>query len=161
MLKNSYTIFNIRINPNVPTITKYISTLIYILLILYHKIENVYINNILNDILSILYGLAWVLFICGLLINNVYHKELMKKHNLNRRTQLFGDIFGHILPLILIYNYGPTKTRIKFAHLLISVVLFTLLFGNYFTKVYVGVPPFILLFLAPSIMLFSFYNRFK
>ncbi len=161
MLKNSYTIFNIRINPKVPTITKYISTLIYILLILYHKIENVYINNILNDILSILYGLAWVLFICGLLINNVYHKELMKKHNLNRRTQLFGDIFGHILPLILIYNYGPTKTRIKFSHLLISVVLFTLLFGNYFTKVYVGVPPFILLFLAPSIMLFSFYNRFK
>ena len=161
MIKDSYTIFNIKINPKVPTLTKYISTLIYILLILYHKIENDYIHNILNDILSILYGVAWVLFICGLLINNVYHKELMKKHNLNRRSQIFGDIFGHILPLILIYNYGPRKTRFKLSHLLILVASFILLFGNYFTEVYVGVPPFIILILAPLIMLFSFYYRFK
>tara|TARA_B100000575_G_scaffold113639_1_gene90416 strand:- start:1332 stop:1817 length:486 start_codon:yes stop_codon:yes gene_type:complete len=161
MIKDSYTIFNIKINPKVPTLTKYISTLIYILLILYHKIENDYIHNILNDILSILYGVAWVLFICGLLINNVYHKELMKKHNLNRRSQIFGDIFGHILPLILIYNYGPRKTRVKLSHLLILVASFILLFGNYFTEVYVGVPPFIILILAPLIILFSFYYRFK
>ena len=139
------------------TITKYISTITYILLALSHVEKK---QAIIDDILSILYGLVWVVGICGLLINNVFYEQLRKRDKLTKHRRFLIDIFGHILPLVLIYYYGPTKTRINFSYYAIAVILFTLLFKGFFAKIYIGVPELLFAWLAPFIAITAFYTRY-
>jgi len=139
-------------------LTKFVSFLIYLFLFL--KYTSNYYLLFIDDILSILYGLAWATCISGLLITNIFHKEIVKRSKIKRSTLIGIDIFGHILPLYLIYYYGPKKSRVNIWYLLIAIISFIILFGKYYKNVYIGVPPFILFILSPIIIIVSFYLRF-
>ena len=153
-------IFNFKTG-HIATITKYIAILTYILLVLSHIVKQKRILSYINDILSILYGIIWTAGICGFLINNIFYKQMMNRDKYTRFTLILEDIFGHILPLFLIYYYGPTTTHVTFRYYALFIILFTFLFGNYFSKIYVGVPKLLIIVVAPFIALMTFYMRYS
>ena len=128
---------------------------------MYNITKNDNIKLYVGDILSILYGFSWAVFVCGLLINNIYYKDIANRDSIKRWYLILSDIFGHILPLYIIFYYGPKVTRINFKYLVFFVILSILLLGNYFSKIYIGCPNYIIYFLVPFITLSTFYIRYK
>ena len=84
----------------------------------------------------------------------------MKIDKLSRNELILEDIFGHILPFLLINYYAPKTTRVMFRYYALFIILFAILFGNYFTTLYVGVPKLLLVVGAPVIALTAFYIRY-
>ena len=101
--------------------------------------------------------------ICGLIINAYFYQQILQKYHLSRWMQHFSDVFGHLLPLILMYFYAPRKTDLTFpAMLLIYLVLsvgYFFIVGNP-AEVYVGVPAPVLFLLPPAVLLLATYFRF-
>ena len=145
---------------HIATITKYIAILTYIFVALSRIVKQKPSIDYINDILCILYGFVWAVAICGILINNIFYKKIMQRHNLSRYKLIFDDIFGHILPLYLIYYYAPKTTRVMFRYYALFIILFTILLGNFFATVYVGVPKPLLVIAAPLIAISAFYIRY-
>lgn len=149
-------------------ITKYISSLVYILLYLSRTQKSKQIKSIVNNALVLLYGPMWAVSICGVIINNFYHKKIKARDKTSTIVRIGSDIFGHILPVILIYLYGPTERQIS---PLISPLIYTLIYtliimlfffttGTYLVNTYIGVPKNLILIVAPLICLLAFYIRF-
>jgi hypothetical protein len=141
-------------------ITKYIATLIYLLIYLSHTLQSNTKLYYINNALAVLYGPIWAVAICGVLINNFFHDKIRERDNTTSLVRIFSDIFGHILPLLFIYYYGPTKTTVSFMYYTISIIMFFVLFKNYLVDTYIGVPPSLLLLIAPLISITMFYVRF-
>ena len=149
------------------SVTRDISSAIYIFLFLQYLIKKNYINNssfvnFVHNILTIEYGLAWGVAICGLIVNIFY-----KRTNIDRRWADYQlrliDVFGHILPLILLCFFAPEKTNLKFSTIVLSYVMLGLLYtfiGTKIANIYVGVPPVILYVLFPFIMLSAIYIKY-
>ena len=146
-------------------ITKYIATAVYILLYFSNTLKtNTNTNTKLyyiNNTLAIFYGPIWAVAICGILINNFFHDKIKKRDKTTPFVRISSDIFGHILPVILMYYYGPQKTSISFMYYIIFIIAFFVLFKNYLLDTYVGVPPLLLLVIAPLISIVMFYIRYK
>jgi len=142
------------------TITKYISTLIYILLYLSLTIKKPNQLYYINNALSILYGPICAVAFCGLIINNFFHEEIRKRDNTSTLVRIGSDIFGHILPLVLIVLYGPKKTSVSFIYYLIIIFIFFYLCTDYLLRVYIGVPRNLITIVAPLICITAFYMRF-
>ena len=141
-------------------ITKYIASLIYLLIYLSYTLQSNTKLYYINNVLSILYGPIWAVGICGLLINNFFHEKIRMRDNTTPSLRIFSDIFGHILPVILMYYYGPTKTSVPFVYYTCFIIAFFVLSKNYFLNTYIGVPPFLLLIIAPLISIMMFYIRY-
>ena len=141
-------------------ITKYISTLVYILLYLSLTLKKSNQLFYINTVLSILYGPICAVALCGLIINNFYHTEIRKRDNTSTIVRIGSDIFGHVLPLILIFLYGPKKTSVSFVHYLLIILLFFYLFTDYLLRTYIGVPKILITTIAPLICITAFYTRY-
>ena len=82
---------------NVTALTKYIATPIYLFLLLKYFVKQQYYHLIINDILSVLYGLSWATCIVGLIITNFYYKKIVARDKINRLTLILIDICLSIL----------------------------------------------------------------
>ena len=142
-------------------LTKYVSGLVYALLYLSHTLKSRTHLYYINNALSILYGPMCAVAVCGVLINNLFHEQIRKRDKTSSLVRVGSDIFGHVLPFVLIYYYGPTKSDVPLAQYVVLVSLFFLFFRQYILRAYIGVPAPILLGLAPVICLFMFYIRFS
>ena len=142
------------------TLTKYVAAIVYLLLYLSNTIRDKKKLYYIDNFLSFLYGPIFTVGICGFLINNFFHTEIRKRDNVHPVFRILGDIFGHILPLILMINYGPDKTDIPFGIYCLIVSVFFILLKNYLQDTYIGVPPILLLFIAPAISILAFYFKY-
>jgi len=142
------------------SLTKYVSTLVYILLYLSNTVTARSKLYYINNTLSLLYGPMWAVGVCGLLINSYFAEEMHRRDRQIKPLIIFSDIFGHLLPIILMVLYGPKETDIHFIWYLSFVILFFLIFHRYLLDTYIGVPPMLILFAAPSISILAFYYRY-
>ena len=145
---------------NMKAITKYVSGVVYILLYLFHNLKNSIAKYYIKNILAIFYGPMWSVCICGLLINNLLGEEMHKYYKTSKLSLFLSDIFGHILPLIVIIYYGPKKTDVSFLTYLFIIFIFFVLTKNYLIKTYIGVPPVLITTIAPSICIIMFYHKY-
>ena len=141
-------------------ITKYIATLFYILLYLSLYTKNSNIKYFVDNSLAILYGPIWAMAICGLIINNFYHDEIRKRDNTTTIVRIISDVFGHILPLILITLYAPQKSNIPFIYYLTIIILFFYISIDYLLDTYIGVPTVLITLVAPAICLGMYYLKY-
>lgn len=153
-------ILGIEVGP-VGTVCNFVATITYVLLVLSYIIKNKTLLYIVNNLLSIFYALSWTTCIIGLMISNIFYKKIVKRDKLHRLTLVAGDMLLHVLPVCLLYYYGPTKSDVKISYLILATILFMILSHNYLLKIYVGVPKYILLYLGPLIFLSSFYYLFS
>ena len=114
-------------------------------------------TNILKEFSTYLYGLAWGVGICGLLIDMVYSKKIIAKYGLTHIDLVLTELLVHIIPLIIVQMYSPHKRKTPIWILcvfpLILGGLYLLLFD--FTKIYPGVPLWIFIILYPCIVIGS------
>ena len=141
-------------------LTKYVSGLVYVLLYLSYSIKSKRTLYYVNNALSVLYGPMCAVAMCGLLINGLFHKEIRKRDNTSTLVRVGSDIFGHILPFVLLSYYGPAKTDVSLPLYLASVALFFFVFRSYLVRAYVGVPKALLLGVAPAICIAAYYLRY-
>ena len=141
-------------------LTKYVSGLVYVLLYISHTIRSREALYYINNALSILYGPMCAVAVCGVLINNLFHEEIKKRDKTSTLVRVGSDVFGHVLPFVLIYYYGPTKSDVTVTQYLALVAMFFLFFRRYLLRAYIGVPAPLLLGLAPVLCVFMFYTRF-
>lgn len=142
------------------TITKYISVIIYILLYFSYTTKNKTMKYRLNQLIALLFGPIWAVGICGFLINRFFAKEMHKRDKPSKYMIIFSDIFGHILPIILITLYAPKKTNIRLYQVIIFIISFYLIFHKHLYTTYIGVPTFILFGLPPIISIIVFYLKY-
>ena len=138
-------------------LTTYSAISIYICVLLKLLINE---TIIIDNLLSFLYGLAWTVCIIGLIINKFYYKEILIKYGLTRLSQHLSDIFGHIIPLILILYFSPKKTNLTFINFIQFYILLTIIYIIIFGlphKIYVGVPLLVIYLLSTIILLLSTY----
>jgi len=141
-------------------LTKYVSGLVYLLLYLSHTLKSDEALYYANNALSVLYGPMCAVAVCGVLINNLFHEEIEKRDKTSALVRVGSDIFGHVLPFVLIYGDFGTGENYGIMEILVLVSLFFLFFREYMLRAYIGVPAPVLLGLAPMICVFMFYLRF-
>tara|TARA_B110000008_G_scaffold235595_1_gene240525 strand:- start:923 stop:1390 length:468 start_codon:yes stop_codon:yes gene_type:complete len=141
-------------------ITKYVATLVYCLLYFFQTTKNPTRAKQIGNILSILYGPITAVAIIGLVINNFYHSKIQKRDGTSIWVRIGSDIFGHILPLWLIYTYGPTQTNVSLLLYLAIIAIFFISMKKYLLETYIGVPQFLITSIAPLICIVMFYLRF-
>ena len=132
-------------------------------LILNNHIKNKLIIKYVDYILTVEYGIAWGVGICGLLINNLFYHKILEKYKIYKWMLPITDIFSHIIPLILIYYYAPKTSNLNFTTItfiyLMLYLLYYLAVGE-FSQVYVGVPKLVIYGLFPLIIILSTYIKY-
>ena len=141
-------------------LTKYVSGAVYILLYLSYTLRSKAALYYIDNALGALYGPMCAVAVCGVLINSLFHDKIQERDKTTTLVRVGSDVFGHILPFILLHYYGPTKTNIAPGLYVAFVASFFVVFSNYLLKAYIGVPHALLLGVAPSICIVMFYLRF-
>ena len=139
------------------TVTPYVSILVYLTVILRLFVQNRFLDNFM----SILFSITWAMGVTGIVINAFYAEKLMKKFKITQEMKTVGDIFGHLIPPVLITLFGPTQTQIPFMLIVALALALPIICYQYLVSVYIGVPPFILIGLPAVVFVLSFYLRYE
>ena len=135
---------------NYKYMTTYVSAISIILLLVYLIKPNKNADNLS----TIMYGLTTGGLVIGILVNRIYGDDL--------KNRLAWDIFGHILPFVIIYFIAPKKTEMKFNNIVLYLIfifcLYLMLVG--IENVYVGIPNYIKYGLYPAIVFSSSYHKY-
>ena len=128
----------------------------YICLIIKWKSSNEKLVKAIDELLPILKSLSVSVLICGFIINN-FCDDFVKKIGAKRHHLILSDIFGHILPCILLFKYSPKTSSISpYVPLLLALFSVMFLYKLYINQ-YPGVPKPLITYVFPAIFLISYY----
>jgi hypothetical protein len=141
------------------TITFNISFIIYIIIGIKLFLNDNLVQNI-DYILPIFYGLSFSLLICGLIINNVYYHKFVTVYGATRNNLIISDIVGHIIPFLLVYNYVPDNSELSPMIPVVISAIYIIFLSDYFIKIYIGVPSWLIRYAGPFLFLLSYFYKF-
>ena len=146
---------------NLKTISKYFAATVYLAAIIkYFSAAGGKVRQGADNVLAVMFGPAWAIAICGLLVNNVFYKGIAKRDKTTLLGRRVGDIFGHVLPAVFVTMYAPDLIPMSSCtYTTIVVALFALLVPV-LRQVYVGVPGWVLWGLAPFVVLFAAHAKY-
>ena len=146
---------------NVKTISKYFATTVYISTIIkYFTHRATRSHQGADNALAVIFGPAWAIAVCGLLVNNFFYKDIAKRDKTTLIGRRLGDIFGHIIPAIIVTMYAPDRLPISKTTYISGILIIFLVLIPWLQKVYVGVPGWVIWGLAPSITIISTCLRY-
>ncbi len=146
---------------NLRTITKYVAAVVYAASgIVYLDVGSAGTQKNARNVLGVAFGPAWAIAVCGLLVNNVYYKELAKRDRTTLLGRRVGDVFGHALPAAVATALGPKALPVSLPTYSLVLLCIYALALPMLERVYVGVPTWVLWGLAPFTMLAATYLRY-
>ena len=146
---------------NAKTISKYVALSVYISVIVLHlKPENSRAHRTASNALALLFGPAWAVAICGLLINNVFYRAMERRDRTTPAGRLLGDVFAHVAPAALVCLYAPATFPVSKTSYAAAILTLLTLLGPWLCDVYVGVPRSLIWVAAPAILLGATYARY-
>ena len=113
-----------------------------------------------DNALAVLFGPAWAIAVCGALVNNVYFRAMAARDKTTRLGRGLGDVFGHILPALVVTIYAPAAFPVTGCTYSAGVILLVALCGRWLQGVYVGVPWWVVWALAPAIALGATHAKY-
>jgi len=123
-------------------------------------------NKNADNLSTIMYGLTAGELVIGILVNRIYGGDMKNRLTIEAsRLELYThlwDIFGHILPFVIIYFIAPKKTEMKFNSIVLYLIFIFCLYLMLVDveDVYVGVPNYIKYGLYPAIVFYSSYHKY-
>ena len=146
---------------NLETISKYFALTVYVataarLL----SVAGSRVRSIAADVLAIMFGPAWALAVCGLLVNNVYYKGIAKRDRTTVLGRRVGDVFGHALPALLVTLYAPDQIPLTKCTYSAGIIVLVALLVPWLRRVYIGVPGWVTWGLAPAVALAATHLRY-
>ena len=138
------------------TLTVQYAITTYICLLIKWKSNNERVVKIVDVILSILKPLSVSIMICGLVINN-FCDDFVKNFGAKRHHLILSDVFGHILPCILLFKYAPKTSYIPSYIPVLLAFLPIVFLHKLYIKQYPGVPKYLIIYAFPALFLISYY----
>lgn len=109
-----------------------------------------------NNILIILHCISFSIMISGLIINNLYSKNMMKLYDVSRSHLILSDIFGHLIPFFLLSQIVPKTFNLNHC-IPFTISIMYIIFGyDNIKHMYEGIPELLLKYIPP-ILFYGFF----
>ena len=146
---------------NVKTVSKYFAAAVYVAAALkvFSKVGT-QLRLTADNALALLFGPAWSIAVCGVLINNVYFEGMAKRDRTTPLGRKVGDVFGHVLPAVVVTLWAPDTMPITQCTYSAGLIVLFGILVPWLREVYVGVPAWVMWGLAPGVALGATHAKY-
>ncbi len=146
---------------NLEMVSTYVAMAVYVAAgIQYITRKRSKIHRTAGQALALLFGPAWAVAVCGLLVNNVLHHDIAKRDKTTPLGRRVGDILGHLLPAAIVTLRAPDMLAVTKCAYSAFVIVAVALLAPWLRRVYVGVPGWVVWGLGPAVALIATHLRY-